>query len=437
MKKRTLRIPLALLLACGMLISLSACNRQEISETLTGQARASDEKNSAKADTSDSQKAEKDAQTNSDSASFDPDTVFTARDLEQTADLDGAVTLTVKDGETLSVTKAGTYLINGTAKECTIRVEAGNEAKVQLVLDGVSVTNTAFPVIYVVSADKCFITLTDSDNTLTVTGTFRADGETNTDAVIYAKDDLVLNGSGSLYVTSKSGNGISCKDDLKITGGTYTMNTALDSFEANDSLSICDGTFSVTAKKDAFHCENDDDNTLGSVYISGGTFTVNAESDAIQATTTLQIDGGTFDLKGREGLEATRIVINDGNITINASDDGINASKKSTAAGTPSVTINGGNLNVTVGQGDTDAIDANGDIYVNGGTINITSTVSSFDYDGKAEYNGGTIIINGETVDSIPKSMMGGPGGFGGGGKPNRGNSDGNGNGSGRTKRNR
>ena len=68
-----------------------------------------------------------------------------------------------------------------------------------------------------------------------------------------------------------------------------------------------------------------------------------------------------------------------------------------------------------MGQGDTDAIDANGDIIVNGGTIDITAQMSSFDYDGTAQYNGGTIIINGTQVDSIPQSMMGGRGGMNGG----------------------
>ena len=69
-----------------------------------------------------------------------------------------------------------------------------------------------------------------------------------------------------------------------------------------------------------------------------------------------------------------------------------------------------------MGQGDTDAIDCNGNITVNGGTIDITAQMSSFDYDGNATYNGGTIIINGEQVDSIPQPAMGGGrGGMGGG----------------------
>lgn len=348
------------------------------------------------------------------------ETVFTARDLVQNPDLKDATELSVSDGETISVTKDGTYHITGSAENCTIRVEAGDKAKVQLVLDGVTIVNKDFPAIYVVSADKCLITSLNS-NALTVSGAFRADGQTNTDAVIFSRDDIVLNGTGSLSVTSAKGNGISSKDDLKATGGTYTLTTALDSLEANDTISVCDGTFVINSQKDGLHCENEDDSSLGNIYISGGTFTINAKSDAIQGTTNVVLDGGTLDLKGREGIEGTYITINDGSLTIDATDDGINAAKKSTVNGSPVVIINGGNVTITVGQGDTDAIDSNGDIYVNGGTITVSSTVSSFDYEGKAEYNGGTIIINGEKVDSIPNSMMGGPGGFRGNGRQGNG----------------
>ena len=76
------------------------------------------------------------------------------------------------------------------------------------------------------------------------------------------------------------------------------------------------------------------------------------------------------------------------------------------------IEINGGEISVSVGNGDTDAIDSNGDITVNGGTVSVTTPGSSFDYDGKATYNGGTIIINGVEVNAIPQSMM--PGMMGG-----------------------
>ena len=343
---------------------------------------------------------------------IDTTNLFTKRDLTQTADTSSAKTLEVSDGQTLKITEEGVYVIKGTAKNCTIRVEADDTAKVQLVLDGVSITNDSTPAIYVVSADKCFVT-TGADSTLSVTGAFTADGDTNTDAVIFSKDDLVLNGTAALTINSAQGNGVTGKDDVKVTGGTYNITSALDSIEANDSIAIYDGTLTINSSKDGLHSENSDDDTKGYVYIHGGTFTINAKSDAVQATTYLQVDGGTFKLTAAEGFEATSIQINDGTIEISASDDGINGTQKSNSVGTPSIEINGGKLTIVMGQGDTDAIDCNGNITVNGGTIDITAQMSSFDYDGTATYNGGTIIINGEEVNSIPQSMMGG-GGMGG-----------------------
>ena len=379
--------------------SVSTTSETDEAETSTEAATAKAEKNDSSAEI----KQVSNTQSN----------LFTERDLEQTADLSNAKTIKATDDKTVDITEKGVYVISGSAENFTVRVDADDTAKVQLVLDGVNIENDDFPAIYVISADKVFITTIGSDNTLTVSGQFTADGETNTDAVIFSKDDLVLNGTGSLIVTSDHGNGVTCKDDMKITGGTYNVKCALDAFEANDSISICGGTFNIEAGKDGFHCEND--NAEGTVIISGGDFTISAGSDGIQACALLRTEGGNFDITASEGLEATNIVINDGNIDIYASDDGINATGDSDAYEV-AVTINGGNLNVEVGPGDTDAIDANGSVYVNGGTINITAQMSSFDYDRTAEFNGGTLIINGEEVSEIPQSMMGGGhGGFGGG----------------------
>ena len=257
--------------------------------------------------------------------------------------------------------------------------------------------------------DKVFITTTEgSENTLSVTGTFKADGETNTDAVIYSKEDLVLNGKGTLTVTSAKGNGITSKDDLKITGGTLNVTAALDALEANDSIVIYDGSITVNSKKDGLHAENDEDDSLGYIWIGGGTLTVTASDDAIHGTSFVQVDGGTITVSGAEGIEGTYIQINDGTIHVTGTDDGLNGANKSSAYET-AIEIAGGTLNVTVGQGDTDAIDSNGNLYVTGGVVNITAS-SSFDYDGTATYTGGTIIVNGQTVNSITNSMMGGMG---------------------------
>ena len=338
---------------------------------------------------------------------------FTERDLLQTPDLTDANYFAVSDGAVLEITGEGVYVLAGTAKNCTVKVNADDRAKVQLVLNNVNITNENFPAIYVLGADKVFVTTLDGTaNALSVTGSFFSDGSVKTDAVVFSKADLVFNGLGTLTVFS-SDNGISGKDGIRFTGGSYNITSKADAVEANDYIAVCGGSFTVKTSKDGFHAENEDDNKLGWILIADGSVTVDASSDGIQATSVLQIDGGDITVRGSEGLEATYVQINGGNISVTATDDGINASRKSTAY-TPTVEFTGGYTKVAVGQGDTDAIDANGNIIVSGGTVDVTSTVSSFDYDGTATYTGGTIIINGQTVNSIPQSMMpGGPGGPG------------------------
>lgn len=400
MKKNTLRNKLLLL---GFSISLVACGNQvQAEQTVEKEAVVTQvQEVVTTADTTTSNvKVE--------GTVIDGSALFTERDLEQEPDLSNATTLTLKDNEDILIDEEGIYVVSGNAKEVTIIVEVEDSEKVQIVLDGVTITNTDFPCIYVKNADKVFVTTTNSTNTLSVTGTFTADGETNTDAVIFSKDDLVLNGLGTLKISS-SDNAVVSKDDLKVTGGSYDITCMNNALRGNDSVVIYDGNFTINSNDDGIHAENSEDTTVGYVYIGDGDFTITAVDDAIHATTILQIEDGNFVLNAAEGLEATYIRINDGNVEINASDDGINAARKSTIS-TPTIEINGGNITIEMGQGDTDAIDSNGNLYVNGGSININAQ-SSFDYDGQAQYNGGTVIVNGNEINTITNSMMGG--GFG------------------------
>lgn len=364
---------------------------------------------------------------------FDESDLFTERDLEQTYDADEAEILTLESGTDVTVSKGGVYIIRGSVSDVTVTVDAGDEDKVQLVLDGTEITNTDFPCIYVKNADKVFVTTTDKVSTLSVTGEFTADGDTNTDAVIFSKDDLVIGGTGTLKISSTD-NGISGKDDVKVTGGTIIIDSVSDAIEANDSIAVADGDIRVTSKKDGLHAENEDDDSKGYIVITGGKLNITAADDAIQGTSVVQINDGTFDLNAGECIEGTYIQINGGTIAIEASDDGINASAKSSAY-TPTVEINGGDITLKMGSGDTDGIDSNGDLYINGGTIDITAQ-SPFDYDGTGELNGGTVTVNGSRITSLTNQMMGGRmqgdfgngggiGGFGNGNRPDEGSVNG------------
>lgn len=359
-------------------------------------------------------------------ASAESSELFSARDLSASYDeevfsitLSGNTASTDSDhvtvsGGTVTVNGPGTYLVSGTLANGGIVVNADKQDKVQLVLNDVSISSDTGAAIYVAQADKVFVTLAEgTSSTLTNGGRFAQDADGEIDAVIYAKDDLTLNGSGSLTINSPAGHGIVGKDNVTVTGGSYAITSPDSAMTANDTLAVAGGSFQITTNKDGLHSENSDDDTLGAIYITGGSFVIRAGDDAVHAESLLQIDGGSLDLTAAEGLEATYIHINDGQINISATDDGVNAARKSSAY-TPTVEISGGTLTVTMGPGDTDGIDSNGNLIITGGTVNVTAA-SAFDYDGTASFTGGTVIINGQQVDTLPNQMMGGRGGMVGG----------------------
>ena len=338
--------------------------------------------------------------------------LFTQRDLTNTVDKAHAISLFLKNNEDYLIDKEGIYLLSGDYTNTTIIVEVSDNEKVQLILDGVNITNDNHACIYVENADKLFVT-TISNSSLTVTNMFESSND-KIDAVIYSKDDLTLNGIATLTVNS-SETAIKCNDDLTITSAEYIINAQKKGIDANNSIAIANGIFTINAKTDGLHAENNDDDSLGYIYIADGTFNINAADDGIHATSVLQIDSGNFTLQAHEAIESTYIQINGGQFNISAYDDGINAARKSSFY-SPVIEINSGTIKIVIANGDHDAIDSNGDLIITGGIIDITSN-SAFDYDGKCYYSGGSIIVNGQQVDSIPTNNFNG--GKGGNSKPN------------------
>ena len=426
-------ILLALLLAATLLLSAcgtAAIQSSEKPDSASGSLSTPDANSAASANSAGSSDNASVAAPSEDS---EPGEAFSSRDLSGDYDPAEAVTVSLNgasasassdsvqiDGGAVTITAAGTYVLSGTLDNGSIIVNAARDDKVQLVLNGVEINSDSFAAIYVAQADKVFITLAEgSVNTLTNGGSFVQIDDNNVDAVLFAKDDITLNGSGKLVVTSPAGHGIVGKDEVTITGGIYEISSAKCAIRGKDSIAIAGGSFTLKAGTDGLHAENNDDDRLGNIYIAGGSFVITAGDDAIHANTLLQIDGGTMTITAAEGLEATYVQINGGDVSISASDDGETAASKSSAY-TPTFEMNDGTLTVVMGRGDTDGIDSNGSVVVNGGTINITGQ-SSFEYDGAAQYNGGTIIVNGQQVTTIPNQFMGGGMGGNPGGNGNAG----------------
>ena len=371
---------------------------------------------------------------NSDTAEFDQtdEDMFTGRDQRTAYDPDKAVTIRLNgtaatassnsvqiNGSTVIIKEEATYVIRGEFNGMLV-VDAPETAKLQLVFDGVQITSDTSAALYIREADKVFVTLAEGTaNSLANGGSFVPIDDSNIDAALFSRQDLTLNGSGSLTVTSPAGHGIVGKDDLVITGGSYTVNCASHGLDANDSVRIANASLTIDAGKDAIHCENSDDAAKGFVYISSGVIQAEAEGDGISASAYLQIAGGSIDLLvgggsqnaakehsdgfggfmggghggmgggpggmgGRpgqtgsgnsqtsateestsmKGLKAAdSILITGGDITVDSADDAIHADV--------SVTISGGSF--TLASGD-DAVHAEDTLTITAGTIRISES---------------------------------------------------------------
>lgn len=335
---------------------------------------------------------------------LDTSNLFTEKELEQTVNLSSAQEISLESGKDVEITEAGVYVVRGSADDVTIKIKASLESEVDLVFDGTSISNTDSPVVYVESAAKVYITSTEnSDNILEVSSDFISDSENSSEAVIFADSDLLLKGMGNLKINSAKGAAVISKSELKISGGTYEIKSSKDAFYGSNAVLIKDGNFTISTSEDAVHSENEEDNTKGYVYISGGRFTIDAGDDGIQSTTFALIEGGDFSIKAADGIESTYVQINEGNIDIEATDDGINAADKSSAQSI-NLEINGGRIKIIMAEGDTDAIDSNGNLTINGGTIDINAA-SAFDFDGEGKLNGGEVSVNGEKINELNNQL--------------------------------
>lgn len=319
---------------------------------------------------------------------------FKSTELETTYEVDTTVDLsTVTDSYTISV--AGTFLFTGSATNVQIIVNVDGE-KVHVILDDATITNENIACIYVKAADKVYVTTADgSTNTLTSTGEIADDEDEDLDATIYSKDDLVINGLGTLTLNSEE-NGITANDDFKVTGGTLYVTADNHGIRANDSIRITLSTLYIDAGKDGLHAENDDLDSY--VYVEDGTVYIASVDQAIQASYEFYNAGGTIYIVSQdEGIEAGQINLIGGELNIVAGDDGLNASNKELE--TLFINIVGGKLDIFA---EGDGIDSNGNVYISGGyskIVQVNESKSLINYDGTMTITGGTLIGVGSKDD--------------------------------------
>lgn len=344
--------------------------------------------------------------------------------------------VTVENGN-ITITSVGSYIISGTLTDGSIKVNCSEKGTVRLILNGASISSSSTAPVVVEEAKKVLVTLADgTTNTITDKTRQSVDDEDFSSAV-YSKADLVFNGSGTLNVNAGYRNGIKSTDDLKVVSGTFNITSNEDGIIGKDLLGIKDGKFTIKSGSDGMKSTYDTDTSKGNIVITGGEFditasndgvhcnedilisggnlTISSGDDGVHADAALQVDGGTIDIKKcYEGLEGVHITLNDGDISIVASDDGINAADGSSSSGmgiggfgggqtsssdsSISLTINGGNIFVNASG---DGLDSNGNIVMNGGNVTVLGPTSdgdtALDFDGTFTINGGVLMAFGSS----------------------------------------
>lgn len=360
----------------------------------------------------------------------------------------------------ITINSSGTYVVSGKLENGQIIVDSESDDAVRLVLNNAEINCSDNAPIYIKNSGKTIISLADGTiNSVTDGSTYNlsdaASDEPN--AAIFSKDDLTINGSGSLSVNANYNNGIFGKGDLKITGGNINIASADDGLLGRDLLAVRDSNITINSKGDGIKSTNDTDEDKGniilengsyiitsgtkgiksessitiidgkytinstddsihsnnSIYVSGGMFDLTSEDDGIHADSEINIEGGAINvLKSYEGIESAAINISDGIIQVTASDDGINVAggndgssvngrpgqNSFTSSGIYSLNISGGNLYVDASG---DGLDANGSIYMSGGTVILNGPVTNgngaLDYDQQFEISGGLLIAAGSS----------------------------------------
>ena len=321
-------------------------------------------------------------------------------------------------GSTLTIRSGGVYVLSGELEDGQIVINAPDTGTVKLVLNGVTINNSKSTAIFVKEAENTIITLADGTVNSVADGKkyTENDGSGEPNAPIFSKDDLTINGGGSLEVTGNYDNGIVSKDDLRIVSGNIKVKAVDDGVLGRDLVAIKKGTFDINVGGDGIKSTNPN-KEKGIISIEAGTFDITSGTDGIQAESSLYIAGGKFtinagggspetiqvqdemmggkpwgdnsvtdteeeDTPSTRGLKANvDMAIGGGTFEIDALEDGLKSDGN--------VIIMDGEITIATGDDGMDAVD---NVYIADGTVNVTKSYEGLEA-AKITINGGEISL--------------------------------------------
>lgn len=302
--------------------------------------------------------------------------------LASTAIADGSITLSPDgststdasvriDGQTVTIAQAGTYQIAGTLGDGALIVESGENAKIILVLGGVSIKNTTGAAIQIATADDVTIELAEGTTNVLQSGeevdiATATESEEASGGALQSKADLKIKGKGSLTVLGYLNNGIHCTKDLKIKNGNISVTALGHGIKGKNSVIVSGGTVTVTSGKDGITSDETEHEEKGFVTIEDGEIIITSVGDGVSAETTLTVTDGVISIISGGGSanaqQKTDNMRDWGDFDNSASDDD-SASCKGLKAG-KALVISGGSITIDAQD---DALHTDGDMTISGG----------------------------------------------------------------------
>lgn len=275
------------------------------------------------------------------------------------------------DGQNVTITQEGTYQIAGTLDDGALIVESAENAKITLVLGGVSIKNTTGAAIQIGTADDVTIELAEGTTNVLQSGeevdiATATEGEEASGGALQSKVDLKIKGKGSLTVLGYLNNGIHCTKDLKIKNGNISVTALGHGIKGKNSVTVSGGTVTVTSGKDGITSDETENEEKGFVTIEDGEIIITSAGDGVSAETTLTVTGGVISIISGGGSanaqQKTENMRDWWDFDNSASDDN-SVSCKGLKAG-KALVISGGSITIDAQD---DALHTDGDMTISGG----------------------------------------------------------------------
>lgn len=378
------------------LISIICISVLSLSVVLSGCQSKSSSKNNSEVSNQTSTLDEDETDT-SNISKFEIDPDYTADELDYDYDEAEVVAITLNgdnisckssdvniDGSTITIQKAGTYLLSGTLTDGNIIVDSDDKENVRLIFNGVEISNSTTTPLYIKNAEKTIVTLVDgTENTLSDGENYILDDESNNEpnGTIFSKDDLAINGLGSLTINANYNHGIQSKNLLKIISGNIDIISNGDSIIGKDGVIVKEAVINIESQEDGIKATKVEENK-GYIYLDNPEITIKAKKDGIQAVTCLYVKDGKYNIEtgetnensqsnsdtstdySRKGMKAgVDITIENGEYTIDSEDDGIHSNN--------SITVNAGIVNIASKD---DGVHADTELTINNGDIKISES---------------------------------------------------------------